>query len=112
MLPCILCLLYTDSDTATIIGIACGIVGGIVLFFVMAVVIYYCAKKRRHRTQRADFTGRSSSDTGKGYEPLQFELTKKPKSTGKKTKRCKYMVYHLASNLHQLSFVAEEYVEL
>lgn len=82
-------MLYIGSDTATIVGIACGVLGGITLFFLIAVVIYYCVKRRRQTSRSADLAGRSS-DTGKGYEPLQLgELAKKTKSTGKKTKRCK-----------------------
>ena len=76
------------KNSTTVIGIACGTAGGVVLFFLVAFIVYCYMKRRRQRTQSSDFVSREST---KGYEPLQLELAKKSKSKGRKAKRCKHL---------------------
>lgn len=83
------------NNSATIIGIACGIVGGIVLVSLVIFIVYCYVKRRHDKSQSADFVTRRESQ-GKGYEPLQMELAKKNKPKRKKSQRCKFSFAHIS----------------
>ena len=68
------------NNTATIVGLVFGIVGGILLLSIVVFIIYYYIKRRRRTSGSADFVSRRDTQ-GRGYEPLQLELAKKKSKT-------------------------------